>query len=76
MPLALMRNFQTPQETDDYYFMSGELRVGRIYQRAIAANRNCNLRELGEVAGVAHSGHAPQSPGEPLHVSDSDSKPA
>jgi hypothetical protein len=33
MPLALMRNFETPQDATDYYLMSGDLRVGRIYER-------------------------------------------
>jgi hypothetical protein len=34
MPLALMRNFESPQDATDYYLMSGDLRVGRIYERA------------------------------------------
>jgi hypothetical protein len=33
MPLALMRNFEVPQDATDYYLMSGDLRVGRIYER-------------------------------------------
>src|ERR1700704_356923 len=33
MPLALMRNFEAPQDATDYYLMSGDLRVGRIYER-------------------------------------------
>jgi hypothetical protein len=33
MPLTLMRNFEAPPEASDNYVLSGELRVGRIYQR-------------------------------------------
>ena len=33
MPLALMRNFEAPQDATDYYLTSGDLRVGRIYER-------------------------------------------
>jgi hypothetical protein len=33
MPLVLMRNFEAPQDTTDYYLTSGDLRVGRIYER-------------------------------------------
>jgi hypothetical protein len=33
MTLTLMRNLKSPQETDDFYFMSGGLQVGRIYKR-------------------------------------------
>ena len=34
MPLALMRNFEALQDATDYHLMSGDLRVGRIYERA------------------------------------------
>jgi hypothetical protein len=37
MPLALMRIFEAPQEAPDFYLMSGELCVGRIYKRATEA---------------------------------------
>jgi hypothetical protein len=33
MPLALMQNPEVPGDSSDHYVMSGELRVGRIYQR-------------------------------------------
>src|SRR5262245_6760832 len=33
MPLALMRHFESPPDATDYYLMSGDLRVGRIYER-------------------------------------------
>jgi hypothetical protein len=33
MPLALMQNLEAPRDSSNHYVMSGELRVGRIYQR-------------------------------------------
>jgi hypothetical protein len=103
MPLALMRNLEAPIETSDFYLMSGDLRVGRIYERQGTQRLEFlwalngvfggphETRVAGKVATFdqaqaalqenwekwlawaklqEHSGHAPQSPGEPPHAPD------
>jgi hypothetical protein len=53
MPLALVRNFEAPQDAFDYYMVSGQLRVGRIYKRPITGE----LQFLWALNGVFSGPH-------------------
>ena len=53
MPLALMRNFEAPRDATDYYLMSGDLHVGRIYERQ-GTQRLEFLWALNGVSGGPH----------------------